>query len=296
MPRPRKINYSAFVEELSKYNHGKQVKLPPKIEKKLRQLTKEEFEILKSNGSFARIFEKLKDGFAIQRLEDHIISKQENKEIRKWHIIKNKSKNKAEKTFLVYKNGVLYRNVSKKTYSIWKSLLEKNISVEPILGIGSKAEISALEKQGCFLAQGDLLIKSKPVGLSIALHSDHPNPKINTLDTLLKSNLAKRLTTDQKMSLTRQIITTITNVWQEGYVHSHPHLGNWAIEIVNGEPKVILIDLDNLSKINWAHLSTSPVLDHALVKQIIQQLKLPRKYAKLAYSLLDRKLNQISKK
>ena len=296
MPKPRKINYSAFVEELSKYNHGKKLKLPLKMEKKLRQLTKEEFENLKQNGSFLRVFEKLKDSFAIQRLEDHILSKQENKAIRKWHILKNKSPNKGERTFLVYRNGVLYRNISKKTYSIWQSLLEKNISVEPILGIGSKAEIASLEKQGCFLENGDILIKSEPVGVSFALHSDHPNPKINTLKTLLENNLAKKLTTDQKMSITRQIITTISRVWQEGYVHKHPHFGNWAIESVKGEPKVTLIDMDGLSKINFRYLSTSPVVDHALVKQIITKFRLPRKYAKVAHSLLDKKLNQISKK
>lgn len=296
MPKPRKINYSAFVEELSKYNHGKKLKLPLKMEKKLRQLTKEEFEVLKQNGSFLRVFEKLKDSFAIQRLEDHILSKQENRSIRKWHILKNKSPNKGERTFLVYRNGVLYRNISKKTYSIWQSLLEKNISVEPILGIGSKAEIASLEKQGCFLENGDILIKSEPVGVSFALHSDHPNPKINTLKTLLENNLAKKLTTDQKMSITRQIITTISRVWQEGYVHKHPHFGNWAIESVKGEPKVTLIDMDGLSKINWGYLSTSPVVDHALVKQIITEFRLPRKYAKVAHSLLDKKLNQISKK
>lgn len=296
MPKPRKINYSAFVKELSKYNHGKKLKLPLKMEKKLRQLTKEEFEVLKQNGSFLRVFEKLKDSFAIQRLEDHILSKQENKAIRKWHILKNKSPNKGERTFLVYKNGVLYRNISKKTYSIWQSLLEKNISVEPILGIGSKAEIYSLEKQGCFLENGDILIKSEPVGISFALHSDHPNPKINTLKTLLESNLVKKLTTDQKMSITRQIITTISRVWQEGYVHKHPHFGNWAIESVKGQPKVTLIDMDGLSKINFGYLSTSPVVDHALVKQIITEFRLPRKYAKVAHSLLDKKLNQISKK
>jgi hypothetical protein len=48
----------------------------------LRKLTQEEFHDLRHNGSFARIFEKLKDSFAIQRIEDHIKSRQNNKAVR----------------------------------------------------------------------------------------------------------------------------------------------------------------------------------------------------------------------
>lgn len=291
-----KIDYHQFIRELSNHNQGKKPKLPKELENRLRKLTQEEFHDLRHNGSFARIFEKLKDSFAIQRIEDHIKSRQNNKAVRNFHIIKNKSKNKGERTFLVYKDGVLYRNVSPGTFFIWKRLFDKKISVEPIVGSASKAEIKALEKIGCFLEEGDLLIKSEPVGVSFALHPDHPNTRVNTLETLLKSNLVNKLTTDQKMSLTRQIIKTITSIWQEGYVHKHPHLGNWAVEFVKGEPKVTLIDMDGLSKINWGHLATSPILDHGQVKEIIKELRLPREYSKIAYSLLDKKLSQVSKK
>jgi hypothetical protein len=45
-----------------------------------------------------------------------------------------------------------------------RDYLTKKFSVEPIVGGASKAEIKALEKIGCFLEEGDLLIKSEPVG------------------------------------------------------------------------------------------------------------------------------------
>lgn len=34
------------------------------------------------------------------------------------------------------------------------------------------------------------------------------------------------------------------SVWSKGYIHTHPHLGNWAIDFSEGRIKVTLIDME----------------------------------------------------
>lgn len=295
--KPKVMKYESFLTELSKYNQGKKPELPKELKKKLEQLSQEDYNRLKTNKNFSRIFNQLKDTFATQKIEDSIKSKEHRTRIRNYHVIKTQSLREnflnPDPTFLVYRAGVLYRNLSNKKYQLWKELLDNGISVEKIIGVATEREITELEMAGCKLGPGEIIVKSKAAGMTLDLHRQHPNPKINTISTLIKSELRKDLSIDQKMSIVRQVITTTSQIWNLGYMHYHPHLGNWAIEFKNGHPKVTLIDFDMITKIYPKKFNQNPYnYDYQSLNEIIRSFNLPEDYRNKAINLLNRKIKK----
>jgi len=167
--------------------------------------------------------------FANERLEDFERNLKSRRPIK---IFREVPKILNDGTRLIYYNNQLYRNFPKDKFEMWKKLVNAGLAVEPILGVEDKPTKRLLN----FVKpkENEIIVRSKIVG--------------ENLENYLQEN---KISLAQKVSLAKQMITTITKLWELGYNHTDAHIGNWTINIENGFLKVYLIDfikLELLSK------------------------------------------------
>lgn len=253
--------------------------------------------------------------FGIQRLSDAKLSAAKKAKVRNFHVIKSNNKNTFQNTFLVYKDGLLYRNIPEETYRLWQELLRANLPVEQIEGVATSKEIRSLKKLGCVVDKGEVIVKTRLAGLSLDLYATKQNSRVITLNSLIKKQQFKKIGQHDRMSIVRQATEILIKLWDLGYTHSHPHVGNWAIDYVNGIPKVTLIDFDLLLKlenINFVEkqLKQKQMSEKAIketierfkknkifvvkndlkwMKFFIFELNIPDDYSKRIISLLEKK-------
>jgi tRNA A-37 threonylcarbamoyl transferase component Bud32 len=238
--------------------------------------------------------------FAKQDILDFKNSKTKSIKVRNWHIIKEYSYITQRSlgffnntgSLLFYKDGILYRYLPIKKYKYWLKLYKKGVAVEPIIGKANQKELSEISK---ILEEVDLrslenkkidvnskdgfvMVKSYPCGVTYSLHETHADRKVLTLDKLISSKLRNQLTNFQKTSIIRQVVDIICKVWDAGMIHGHPHIGNWAIELEKGVPKVKLIDFDMCYSIyeKKSDVGKSLGKDLCLVTNALENFKLEK--------------------
>jgi serine/threonine protein kinase len=139
-------------------------------------------------------------------------------------------------------------------------IYKKGVAVEPIIGKANKKELSEISKlldkvefkilkhydQKVNVKSKDdfIMVKSNTCGIAYSLKLLHSDRKVITLEQLIENKSRNQLTNFQKTSIIRQIVNIITEVWDVGVVHRHPHIGNWAIDFGKGVLMVRLIDFD----------------------------------------------------
>jgi len=170
--------------------------------------------------------------FAFERVQELFLKFKKGQEEHKRYdkLFEIKKYRKVDNSGLKLQKEFFYRNIPRKYYKIWKTLLKKGLQVEPIEKVYfSKDKIpKKLYDYFDFEKKDDVFVVSKHVGQTFADIKNIINPVVAS-------------------SIIKQIILTITEVWKLGFVHSHPHSRNWTISIENNFPKVYLIDF-NMAK------------------------------------------------
>jgi hypothetical protein len=185
------------------------------------QLCEYNLDLLKDKrGKYIRFQNIYNTFFGKQKFIDFIKSRIAKRKIEEKQEIKDKNIMDADDSQLFRKGNSVYRNMSKEKYELWKKLFDLGLSVEPI--------------ENAIDNKDKIIVKSKIVGEAIEY--------IN-------------LDESQKISVFRQALQIMLKLWKLGYVHGHPHPGNFTVVFEKGIPKVTLIDFDKIDYSNSTNLT-----------------------------------------
>ena len=149
---------------------------------------------------------------------------------------------KEEPNFKIYKNGCIYKTINKYRLKIWQELLKKGLMVEEIESISpniKNAITKEMKENGLTIEENEVLVKTKVGGISLA------SGKYKTMPWLLEHF---KIDENTRIEIAKQMIKTITLLHNEGYVHGHPHTGNWVIDLTKKKLELRLIDFDKIRK------------------------------------------------
>jgi|GEM_PF-2390073 len=149
---------------------------------------------------------------------------------------------KDEPHFKIYKNGFIYKTIDKNRLKIWQELLKKGLMIEEIESTSpnlKNAIVKEMKENGLNIGKDEILVKTKVGGISLA------SGKYKTMPWLLEHF---KIDENTRIEIAKQMIKTITLLHNEGYIHGHPHIGNWVIDLKSKKLILRLIDLDKIKK------------------------------------------------
>jgi len=180
----------------------------------------------------------MKHSFGFEDLKNKIREKK-GKEKQSF-VFQKPSKN--EPNFKIYKNGFIYKSINKYRLKIWQELLKKGLMLEEIESTSpnlKNAIAKEMKENGLIIQDNDVLIKTKIGGIALA------SAKYKTMPWLLEHFKIDEKT---RIEIAKQMIKTITLLHNEGYIHGHPHIGNWVIDLTKKKLTLRLIDMDRIQK------------------------------------------------
>jgi len=233
-----------------------------------------------------------KSVFGLEELKNKF--RAERRKPKKIFIIQKQTK--CEPNFKFYKNGFVYKTMNKDKYKMWRELFDKGISVEPIQNVGSKIlnEIKNEIKDNNFkIADDQILVKSKAVGQNYFIEENKITKfkSLVTIEKLIKNKIIPQLTNEQKNSISFQITKITLQLLENDYIHSHPHKGNWTVDITSKKPKVYLIDFDKIQKIEHKRQFMILYKDLLEVGEMVSNIRTGKIENKM-YSLISKKFNE----